>query len=54
MPNQPITNSFGLRGQGQLIVDDEFLTFAGEYSGFRRGEPPRLARADVANCDYNA
>lgn len=54
MPNQPITNSFGLRGQGQLIVDDEFLTFAGERSGFRRGGPPKLARADVANCDYGA
>jgi rhomboid protease GluP len=54
-PGQGATNSFGLRGQGRLLVDGQHLTFEGEQNAasFFRG-PPRIARADVANVDHNA
>ena len=54
-PGQGATNSFKLRGEGRLLIDEQHLTFEGEQNalGFFRG-PPRIARADVANVDYNA
>ncbi|HEV7606328.1 MAG TPA: rhomboid family intramembrane serine protease [Steroidobacteraceae bacterium] len=54
--DQPLNNTFGLRGEGKLIVDANGLTFEGERSGFKLGfrGPPRIALADVANVDYNA
>ena len=54
-PGQGATNSFRLRGEGRLHIDEQHLTFEGEQNafGYFRG-PPRIARADVANVDYNA
>jgi rhomboid protease GluP len=50
-PGQPVTNSFGLRGQGRLIVDDAQLTFETERRAGK--DAPRLPRAEVANVDYD-
>jgi rhomboid protease GluP len=54
-PGQGATNSFGLRGQGRLLIDEQHLIFEGEQNAasFFRGTP-RIARADVANVDYHA
>jgi rhomboid protease GluP len=46
-----VTNSFGLRGQGQLLIDEHHLSFDGSRNG---GGPPRINRADVANVEHNA
>jgi rhomboid protease GluP len=52
-PGQAVINSFGLRGQGRLLIDEQHFTFEGErHDG--RGGPPRMVRAEVANVDYNA
>jgi rhomboid protease GluP len=54
-PDQPRTNTFGLRGKGQVRFDDEFLTFEAPDSDVStRDKPPRFARADVGNVDYVA
>jgi rhomboid protease GluP len=52
--DQPVNNTFGLTGEGKLIVDESALTFEGKRSGFTFGGAPRIALADVANVDYNA
>jgi rhomboid protease GluP len=52
--DQPVNNTFGLTGEGKLIVDDTALTFEGKRSGLTFGGAPRIALADVANVDYNA
>ena len=44
-------NSFGLRGRGQLVVDQEHLHFVGETG--RGSDTPRIRRDKVANVDYN-
>ena len=52
--DQPVNNTFGLTGEGKLIVDDGALTFEGKRGGLTFGRAPRIALADVANVDYNA
>src|SRR5688572_6094426 len=52
--DQPVNNTFGLTGEGKLIVDDNALTFEGKRTGLTFGGAPRIALADVANIDYNA
>jgi rhomboid protease GluP len=52
--DQPVNNTFGLTGEGKLIVDDTELTFEGKRTGLTLGGAPRIALADVANVDYNA
>jgi rhomboid protease GluP len=52
-PGQAATNSFGLHGQGRLLVDEEHLTFDGPRNGHSWGGPPRMNRADVANVEHN-
>jgi rhomboid protease GluP len=52
--DQPLNNTFGLNGEGKLIVDGGNLTFEGKRSGLTFGGPPKIALADVANVDYNA
>jgi hypothetical protein len=51
---QPANNTYGLAGEGRLIVHAGTLTFEGKRSGFRLGGPPQIALEDVANVDYNA
>jgi rhomboid protease GluP len=53
---QTRTNTFGLHGEGKLIVDATTLTFEGKRDGFVDGlrGAPTIARANVANVDYNA
>jgi rhomboid protease GluP len=51
---QPVNNTYGLAGEGRLIVHAGTLTFEGKRSGFRLGGPPRIALDEVANVDYNA
>jgi len=55
-PGQARNNTFGLHGEGKLIVDATTLTFEGERSGLIDGvrAAPKIARANVANVDYNA
>jgi rhomboid protease GluP len=53
-PDQPLNNTFGLTGEGRIIVDEGMLTFEGKRTGLRFGGAPRIALADVANVDYNA
>jgi rhomboid protease GluP len=53
---QPVSNTFGLTGEGMLTVDADTLVFEGKRSGVidsLRGAP-RIPLADVANVDYNA
>jgi rhomboid protease GluP len=52
--DQPVNNTFGLTGEGKLIVDETTLTFEGKRSGLTFGGVPKIALADVANVDYNA
>ena len=52
--NQPLNNTFGLTGEGKLVVDRGALIFEGPRSGFTLSATPRIALADVANVDYNA
>jgi len=52
--DQPLNNTFGLSGEGKLIVVDGALLLEGKRSGFTLAGPPRIALADVANVDYNA
>ena len=53
---QPVSNTFGLTGEGMLTFDADTLVFEGKRSGFIDGlrAAPRIALADVANVDYNA
>jgi rhomboid protease GluP len=44
-------NSFGLHGEGRLLVDDDFLVFADSSGNPDRA--PRIPRPQVANVDYN-
>jgi hypothetical protein len=53
---QPVSNTFGLTGEGVLTFDADTLVFEGKRSGVLdtlRGAP-RIPLADVANVDYNA
>jgi rhomboid protease GluP len=43
-------NSFGLRGEGWVVLDADFLTL--EVAG-RKGPAARIPRAHVANVDYD-
>ena len=52
--DQPLNNTFGLTGEGKLVVDRGALVFEGTRSGFTLTGKPRIALADVANVDYNA
>jgi rhomboid protease GluP len=52
--DQPLNNTFGLSGEGKLVVDGGALIFEGKRSGFTLSGTPRIALADVANVDYNA
>jgi rhomboid protease GluP len=52
--DQPLNNTFGLSGEGKLVVADGALMLEGKRSGFTLAGPPRIALADVANVDYNA
>lgn len=52
--DQPLNNTYGLTGEGKLIVNGEALLLEGKRSGFSMGGPVRIERADVANVDYNA
>ena len=52
--DQPLNNTFGLAGEGKLIVDATTLTFEGQRTGLDFGGVPKIALADVANVDYNA
>ena len=52
--DQPLNNTFGLTGEGKLVVDRGALVFEGKRSGFTLTGKPRIALADVANVDYNA
>lgn len=52
-PGQSATNSFGLHGQGRLLVDEEQLTFEGPRDGRSWGGPPHIKRTDVANVEHN-
>ena len=53
---QPVSNTFGLTGEGTLTFDGNSLVFEGKRSGFIDGlrGAPRIALADIANVDYNA
>ncbi len=53
---QPLNNTFGLQGEGKLIVDATTLTFEGKRSGLIDGlrGAPKIALADVANVEFNA
>lgn len=53
-PDQPRNNTFGLSGEGKVIVDANVLTFEGKRTGLTFGGPPKIALADVVNVDYNA
>jgi rhomboid protease GluP len=51
---QPPNNTYGLSGEGKLIVDGSMLTFEGDRTGFHfaaRG-PVRIKVAEIANVDY--
>ncbi|HEY6125151.1 MAG TPA: rhomboid family intramembrane serine protease, partial [Steroidobacteraceae bacterium] len=52
--DQPLNNTFGLSGEGKLVVDGDAMILEGNRSGFTLAGPPRIALADVANVDYNA
>jgi len=52
--DQPLNNTFGLSGEGKLVVVDGALVLEGKRSGLTLAGPPRIALADVANVDYNA
>ena len=53
---QPVSNTFGLTGEGMLTFDANVLVFEGKRSGVFDGlrAAPRIPLADVANVDYNA
>src|SRR6187399_874488 len=53
---QPVSNTFGLTGEGMLTFDANSLVFEGKRSGVIDGlrAAPRIPLADVANVDYNA
>lgn len=51
---QPVNNTYGLTGEGKLVVGGGALTFEGKRSGITLSGPPRIALPDVANVDYNA
>jgi rhomboid protease GluP len=52
--DQPLNNTFGLTGDGKLIVDATTLTFDGKRTGFHFGSrgPLKIALAEIANVDY--
>jgi rhomboid protease GluP len=52
--DQPLNNTFGLTGEGKLVVERGVLVFEGKRSGFTLSGTPRIALADVANVEYNA
>jgi rhomboid protease GluP len=52
--DQPLNNTFGLTGEGKLVVDRGALVFEGNRSRFTLTGTPRIALADVANVDYSA
>jgi rhomboid protease GluP len=52
--DQPLNNTYGLTGEGKVVVDRGALVFEGTRSGFTLSGTPRIALADVANVDYNA
>lgn len=52
--DQPLNNTYGLTGEGKLIVTADELLLDGKRGGLNLGGPARIARADVANVDYNA
>ena len=53
---QPVSNTFGLTGEGMLTFDADTLVFEGKRSGVLDSlrAAPRIRLADVANVDYNA
>ena len=53
---QPLSNTFGLTGEGMLTVDADALVFEGKRSGMFDSlrAAPRIPLADIANVDYNA
>jgi len=53
---QPVSNTFGLTGEGVLTFDADTLVFEGKRSGVLDSlrAAPRIRLADVANVDYNA
>jgi membrane associated rhomboid family serine protease len=52
--DQPLNNTFGLTGEGKLVVERGVLRFEGNRSGFTLAGTPRIAIADIANVDYSA
>jgi rhomboid protease GluP len=52
--DQPLNNTFGLTGEGKLVVERGVLRFEGTRSGLTLSGTPRIAIADVANVDYSA
>jgi rhomboid protease GluP len=53
-PGQPPNNTFGLSGEGKLIIDATTLTFEGDRKGFHFGGrgPVRVKLADIASVEY--
>jgi len=51
---QPRNNTFGLAGEGKLIVDATTLTFEGTRAGLGIGGVPTIALSSIASVDYNA
>ena len=52
--DQPRNNTFGLTGEGKLLVRATTLTFEGKRTGLSFGGPPKIALADVVSVDYSA
>ena len=52
--DQPLNNTFGLSGEGKVVVAGGTLILEGHRSGFTLAGAPRIALVDVANVDYNA
>ena len=52
--DQPRNNTYGLTGEGKVVVDAGVLTFEGTRTGMAFGGAPKLAIADMVNVDYSA
>lgn len=50
--DQPRNNSFGLIGEGKVIVDATSIAFEGTRTGLSFGGARKIALADVVNVDY--
>jgi membrane associated rhomboid family serine protease len=52
--DQPRNNTFGLTGEGKVIVDETTLTFVGKRASLGFGGGPKIALSDIVNVEYNA